>query len=117
MRRTAAGQPPATARTAPDGNAAVQNIFENTMTDIAEDLAPVRRQMPTSPTPLRQAITRPQLREIVPLGDTKIWEMEQRGQFPRRFLLTPRCVVWDLAEVEAWLALRRPLRLVNWGIR
>ncbi|MBM9538921.1 AlpA family phage regulatory protein, partial [Desulfobulbus alkaliphilus] len=26
---------------------------------------------------------------------------------PRRFLLTPRCVVWDLSEVEAWLALRR----------
>ncbi len=38
--------------------------------------------------------------------------MEQRGQFPRRFLLNPRCVVWDLAEVEAWLALRRakPIR-------
>ena len=48
----------------------------------------------------------------VPLADSTIWEMEQRGQFPRRFLLTPRCVVWDLAEVEAWLALRRakPIR-------
>ena len=34
-------------------------------------------------------------------------EMEQKGEFPRRFLLTPRCVVWDLGEVEAWLALRR----------
>jgi prophage regulatory protein len=33
--------------------------------------------------------------------------MEQRGEFPRRFALSPRCVVWDLAEVEAWLALRR----------
>ena len=39
-------------------------------------------------------------------------EMEQRGQFPRRFLLKPRCVVWDLTEVEAWLALRgaQPIR-------
>jgi predicted DNA-binding transcriptional regulator AlpA len=26
--------------------------------------------------------------------------MEQRGEFPQRFYLTSRCVVWDLAEVE-----------------
>ena len=76
------------------------------MTDIAEDLAPVRRQMPTSPTPLRQAITRPQLRKIVPLGDTTIWEMEQRNEFPRRFFLTSRCVAWDFQEVQDWLAAR-----------
>ena len=30
--------------------------------------------------------------------------MEQRGEFPRRFALSPRCIVWDLGEVEAWLA-------------
>jgi prophage regulatory protein len=47
------------------------------------------------------------LREIVPLADTTIYEMEQRGEFPRRFCLTPRCVVWDLAEVEAWIEERR----------
>lgn len=29
--------------------------------------------------------------------------MEKRGDFPRRFNLTPRCVVWGLEEVEAWL--------------
>ena len=28
-------------------------------------------------------------------------------EFPRRFALTSRCVVWDLAEIEAWLAERR----------
>lgn len=57
--------------------------------------------------PLRRTIKKPELRQMVPLADSTIWEMEQRGQFPKRFLLTPRCVVWDLAEVEAWLALRR----------
>ncbi|OHD04155.1 MAG: AlpA family transcriptional regulator [Sphingomonadales bacterium RIFCSPLOWO2_12_FULL_63_15] len=36
-----------------------------------------------------------------------IYDMEQRGEFPQRFYLTSRCVVWDLAEVEAWLAMRR----------
>lgn len=56
---------------------------------------------------LKRTIKKNQLRQIIPLADSTIWEMEQRGQFPRRFLLTPRCVVWDLGEVEAWLALRR----------
>lgn len=57
--------------------------------------------------PLRRTIKKTQLRQMVPLADSTIWEMERRGQFPKRFLLTPRCVVWDLTEVEAWLALRR----------
>lgn len=61
----------------------------------------------TDPPPLKRTIKKPQLHQMVPLADSTIWEMEKRGQFPRRFLLTPRCVVWDLAEVEAWLLLRR----------
>jgi prophage regulatory protein len=54
----------------------------------------------------KRMIRRHELRQIVPLADTTIYEMEQRGEFPRRFALTPRCVVWDLAEVEAWLTER-----------
>jgi prophage regulatory protein len=57
--------------------------------------------------PIKRTIRRNQLREMVPLADSTIYEMEQRGAFPRRFALSPRCVVWDLAEVEAWLASRR----------
>ncbi|RAZ85625.1 hypothetical protein DPM33_28325 [Mesorhizobium hawassense] len=56
---------------------------------------------------LRRTIRRHQLREMVPLADSTIYEMEQRGEFPRRFALTPRCVVWDLSEIQAWLAARR----------
>ena len=59
-----------------------------------------------SPT-ARRTIRRQQLREIIPLADSTIYEMEQRGEFPERFYLTSRCVVWDLAEVEAWLDARR----------
>ncbi|WP_349362177.1 AlpA family phage regulatory protein [Methylocystis sp. JR02] len=55
----------------------------------------------------KRVIRRPELRKIVPLADTTIYEMEQRDEFPKRFFLTPRCVVWDLAEVEAWLDGRR----------
>lgn len=55
------------------------------------------------PLPFRRTIRRNELRQIVPLAETTIYEMERRGEFPRRFNLTPRCVVWDLAEVEAWI--------------
>lgn len=35
------------------------------------------------------------------LADSTIYEMEQPGDFPRRFALWPRCIVWDLTEVHA----------------
>jgi len=54
-----------------------------------------------------RTIRKQQLKEMVPLADSTIFGMEQRGEFPRRFALSPRCVVWDLSEVEEWLASRR----------
>lgn len=58
-------------------------------------------------TSAKRLIRRTELRAIVPLADTTIYEMELRGEFPQRFKLTSRCVVWDLAEVEAWIDDRR----------
>ncbi|TSE07856.1 AlpA family phage regulatory protein [Mesorhizobium intechi] len=40
-----------------------------------------------------RAIRRRELRLIVALASSTIYEMESRGEFPRRFNLTPRCVV------------------------
>jgi predicted DNA-binding transcriptional regulator AlpA len=40
-----------------------------------------------------------ELRKIIPLSYTTIYEMEQREDFPKRFYFTPRCVVWDSDEV------------------
>ena len=60
-----------------------------------------------SPLPFRRTIRRRELRQMVPLAETTIYEMERRGEFPRRFNLTPRCVVWDLAEVEVWIEERK----------
>lgn len=62
-----------------------------------------------SPLPFRRTIRRHELRQIVPLAETTIYEMERRGEFPRRFNLTARCVVWDLAEVEAWIDERKQM--------
>lgn len=57
--------------------------------------------------PFRRTIRRHELRLIVPLAETTIYEMERRGEFPRRFRLTARCVVWDLEEVEGWIEVRK----------
>lgn len=69
--------------------------------DIAED--PIRT--------CQRAVRRRDLRKIVPLADTTIYELERRGEFPRRFYLTSKCVVWDLDEVEKWLTDRRTASL------
>lgn len=53
--------------------------------------------------PLKRTIRRSELHKMVPLADTTIYEMEKKGQFPRRFQLTPRCVVWDYDEVATWI--------------
>ena len=62
---------------------------------------------PTDPKGLRRTIRRSELRQIVPLADSTIYELERRGDFPQRFFLTARCVVWDLGEVLAWIQSRR----------
>lgn len=48
-------------------------------------------------------INRRQLLKMIPLSDRTIYDMEKRGEFPRRFSITPRLVAWDLREVEAWI--------------
>jgi predicted DNA-binding transcriptional regulator AlpA len=49
-----------------------------------------------------RAIRRGRLKQIVPPADSTIHQMERRAEFPGRFALTRRCVVWDLGEAEAW---------------
>ena len=74
--------------------------------EIAIGIAP--RRQPAKPLlHPRRVIRRKELRLLVPLSDTTIYEMEQRGEFPKRFYLTPRCAAWDLCEVQDWIELRR----------
>ncbi|UIF90942.1 AlpA family transcriptional regulator [Cupriavidus sp. UYPR2.512] len=56
---------------------------------------------------IRRTIRREELRQIVPLSDSTVYEMEAKGKFPKRFALTPRCVVWYLDEVLQWVEARR----------
>jgi prophage regulatory protein len=64
-------------------------------------------------TGLPRTVRRYEFRLIAPLTDSTIHEMEKRGEFPRRFNLTPRCVVWNLEEVGAWLEQRRQIYLAE----
>jgi prophage regulatory protein len=85
-------------------NRARPNVTSGQSQTTASTTGPILSHTSSS---LRRTVRRNQLKEIVPLADTTIYEMEQRGEFPRRFYLTPRCVVWDLAEVQAWIEQRR----------
>ena len=58
-------------------------------------------------------INRKKLLAMIPLSERTIFNMEQRGEFPRRITLTSRNVAWDLAEVEAWLDARRHATRAN----
>ncbi|WP_419825203.1 helix-turn-helix transcriptional regulator [Yersinia rohdei] len=44
---------------------------------------------------------------MIPLCERTIYNLEQRGEFPRRMALTSRNVVWDLSDVENWIESRR----------
>lgn len=52
-------------------------------------------------------INRKMLHAIVPLAPRTIYNMELRGEFPRRIALTSRNVAWVLGEVEEWIEARR----------
>ena len=44
-------------------------------------------------------INRKKLHAMIPLAERTIYNMEQRGEFPRRIALTSRNVAWDLTEI------------------
>lgn len=58
-------------------------------------------------TTSKMLINRKKLLAMIPLSERTIFNMEQRGEFPRRIALTSRNVAWDLAEVEEWIEVRR----------
>ena len=55
----------------------------------------------------KRLIRRDILRRKVPLSDSHIYELEKAGKFPARIQLTPRCVAWDEAEIDAWIEERK----------
>lgn len=48
----------------------------------------------------------PAVCEVTGLSKATIYRLLNRGEFPDRVRLSPRCVGWRVADVEAWLAAR-----------
>src|SRR5690606_29730453 len=59
----------------------------------------------------RTLINKKKLLAMIPLCERTIYNLEQRGEFPRRIALTSRNVAWDLAAVERWIATRKSSRI------
>ena len=59
---------------------------------------------------LTTLINRKTLLAMIPLSDRAIYNLEKRGEFPRRIVLTSRKVAWDLAEIERWIEKRKQSR-------
>jgi prophage regulatory protein len=47
-------------------------------------------------------------REITGVARTTAWELERRGDFPRRVELTGGRVGWRLTELQKWVKSRQP---------
>lgn len=52
-------------------------------------------------------IKKKQLLAKVPLSDRHILDLEKKDQFPKRIVLSARCVAWIEEEVDAWIENRR----------
>ena len=48
----------------------------------------------------------PTVCEVTGLSKATIYRLLAREEFPARVKLSPRCVGWRVAEVDAWLAAR-----------
>ena len=44
-----------------------------------------------------------QIRQLVPVGKTKFWQMVRDGEFPKGIKLSTNTTVWRNADVLAWL--------------
>lgn len=44
-----------------------------------------------------------QVKELVPLNTSAIYEYIARGEFPRNYKLGPRAVAWLESDIQAWI--------------
>src|SRR5262245_36237269 len=80
-------------------------------TSIAKPLN-ARGRPSRTPLPPREYLTRRELLSIVPLSRTTIDDLERRGEFPSRFVLTPtNRVAWKRSEVVKFLRDRAKRRV------
>jgi predicted DNA-binding transcriptional regulator AlpA len=54
-----------------------------------------------------ELLTRKEVLAKTKLSRTALFKLEQVGDFPRHFMITPRCAAWFEDEVDAWLLDRK----------
>jgi prophage regulatory protein len=59
---------------------------------------------------LREGQTREKLGRI---GVTKFAELRKDPDFPRAVLISPRCLAWDEAELDAWIDSRQRVQTLG----
>lgn len=64
-------------------------------------------QVHQNPRNIRRCIRRREVISKTGLSVSSIHNMEKAGKFPKHFLLSPRCAVWDELEVDQWIASRK----------
>jgi prophage regulatory protein len=53
-----------------------------------------------------EILRKPRVLEIVGIGNTSLYDLLKRGEFPRPIRLGVRAVGWRRSDVNAWLASR-----------
>jgi prophage regulatory protein len=56
--------------------------------------------------PQRRFIRLPEVRRLVPLSRSRIYELVAAHRFPAPYKLSQRASAWDAAEIQQWLAER-----------
>lgn len=51
----------------------------------------------------RRLIRLPEVKRLVGLSTSTIYELVRKQQFPARVILTPSVVGWDHDEIQAWI--------------
>jgi predicted DNA-binding transcriptional regulator AlpA len=69
---------------------------------------------PNSSRPPRRLLREKQAREkLGGIGVTKFCELRKEDDFPQAVVVGPRCLAWDEAELDAWLASRPRVRFMR----
>jgi len=50
--------------------------------------------------------------EVSGLSRTTRWRLERRGEFPKRYAISPNGVAWLLSEILSWQASRKSAKKV-----
>jgi prophage regulatory protein len=64
----------------------------------------VTRAIASTEPAAAKLIRKPQVLARVPWSDTTLWRRVKDGTFPKPVRISPNCVAWREADVEAWIA-------------